>query len=253
MDEDEASAAEEGADEAGFLEVEVSEIVAAGHFFVQRRGDKGLSWATEQLAGMDVGATPELSELPAKGALICAKWCGDWYRAKVMGLTKVTPELTLVRVRFVDYGNVDALPLSELRAMDASLSRTSALATECKLACINCPCEEADFAEEAGVFFRELVWGKQLVAKVEYRESGVLQVTLFDQANSADLTINSAMLREGLGRVNSKLGKKPQVAELVTKLALDEAVGKKERLNLWQYGDAYDEDEAPEFGYKPRV
>jgi staphylococcal nuclease domain-containing protein 1 len=241
---------DDGAAEQGFMEVEVSEINAAGHFYVQRRGDKGLPWVTEQMAALDIASSPAPTEPSPKGTLLFAQWQGDWYRGKVLGLQKVADGV-LCRVLFIDYGNTDALPLDALRPMDPALSRTPALATECHLACVKCPGVEEDFGEEAVVFFRELVWGKQLVAKVEYREGATLYVTLFDQANTADLTINVAMLREGLGRVDTRT-KKQQLGDLLAKLTLEEAVGKKERLNMWQYGDCYDEDEAPEFGYRPR-
>lgn len=250
---DEDAAEEDTADDKGFLEVEVSEIMSGGHFYVQRRGDKGLEWVTEQLATMNVADTAAPTALPPKGTLVCAMWSGDWYRGKVIGLLKVD-ETTMCRVLFIDYGNVDVMALEQLRPMDASLSRMSPLATECYLAAVKCPADEDDYAEESAIFFRELSWGKQLVAKVEYREGAALHVTLFDSAGSADATINSAMLREGLGRVNRKLGaKQHMVSDLLAKLAIEENIGKKEHLNMWQYGDAFEEDEAPEFGFKPRT
>ena len=132
--------------------------------------------------------------------------------------------------------------LDQLRPIDAALERIEPLATENRLACVKCPGLDHDFGNDAGAFFRELVWGKPLVTKVEYREGKTQFVTLFEENASA--SANQAMLREGLARVNAK--HKDKKGKLIAQLQEDEAVGKKERLNMWQWGDAVDdEDEAP--------
>ena len=226
-----------------FEEVVVSEIVEAGHFYTQAKGEKGLEWVAKQLAGLELDSKSPLSELPGKGELVCATWQGDWYRAKIMGRTKADDGTPLARIHFIDYGNSDLATLEQLRSMDAALSSMEPLAKECKLACLKCPDAEHDFGEDAAGCFRQLVWGKELVAKVEYREGKTQFVTLFESSGSAGLSVNSAMLREGLARVNTRQ-RDSRLSELVTKLLADEQVGKKERLHMWQWGDAGDDDDA---------
>ena len=226
-----------------FEEVVVSEIVEAGHFYTQAKGEKGLEWVAKQLAGLELDSKSPLSELPGKGELVCATWQGDWYRAKIMGRTKADDGTPLARIHFIDYGNSDLATLEQLRSMDAALSSMEPLAKECKLACLKCPDAEHDFGEDAAGCFRQLVWGKDLVAKVEYREGKTQFVTLFESSGSAGLSVNSAMLREGLARVNTRQ-RDSRLSELVTKLLADEQVGKKERLHMWQWGDAGDDDDA---------
>ena len=245
---------EDAADEAAtvsdseFEEVVVAEIVEAGHFYTQAKGEKGLEWVAGQMAALDLESKSPPAELPAKGELVCANWQGDWYRAKILGKTKDDEGTPLARIHFIDYGNSDLAVLEQLRPIDAALSSMEPLAKECKLACLKCPDAEHDFGADAAGFFRELVWGKELVAKVEYREGKTQFVTLFDGSGSAGLSANSAMLREGLARVNTRQ-KDSRLSDLVTKLLADEQVGKKERLNMWQWGDAGDEeDEALDVG-----
>ena len=43
--------------------------------------------------------------------------------------------------------------------------------------------------------------------------------------------------------VNARQKKDSRLSELVTKLLADEQVGKKERLNMWQWGDAGNEED----------
>ena len=239
-EEEEEEEAAAGEDE--FMEVEVSEIVEAGHFFTHQRGQKGLEFVAEQLAALELESKTPPSDVPLKGSLVCAQWGGDWYRAKVLGRTKADDGTPLVRVQFIDYGNADVVVLDQLRPIDAALERIEPLATENRLACVKCPGLDHDFGNDAGAFFRELVWGKPLVTKVEYREGKTQFVTLFEENASA--SANQAMLREGLARVNAK--HKDKKGKLIAQLQEDEAVGKKERLNMWQWGDAVDdEDEAP--------
>lgn len=231
-----------------FEEVVVAEIVEAGHFYTQAKGEKGLEWVAKQLAGLELDSKSAPSELPAKGELVCASWQGDWYRAKVLGRTKADDGTPVCRIHFIDYGNTDLATLESMRPMDAALSSMEPLAKECKLACLKCPDAEHDFGADAAGFFRELVWGRELVAKVEYREGKTQFVTLFDGSGSAGLSANSAMLREGLARVNTRQ-RDSRLSELVTKLLADEEVGKKERLNMWQWGDAgQEEDEMLDVG-----
>ena len=239
-EEEEEQEAAAGEDE--FMEVEVSEIVEAGHFFTHQRGQKGLEFVAEQLAALELESKTPPSDVPLKGSLVCALWGGDWYRAKILGRTKADDGTPLVRVQFIDYGNADVVVLDQLRPIDAALERIEPLATENRLACVKCPGLDHDFGNDAGAFFRELVWGKPLVTKVEYREGKTQFVTLFEENASA--SANQAMLREGLARVNAK--HKDKKGKLIAQLQEDEAVGKKERLNMWQWGDAVDdEDEAP--------
>lgn len=246
-EEDEAGG-EAAVSDSEFEEVTVSDITEAGHFYTHAKGEKGLTWVGEQLAGLELEAKSPPAELPAKGDLVCASWQGDWYRAKVLGRTKDDAGTPLVRIHFIDYGNSDVAVLAQLRTMDSALSSMEPLAKECKLACLKCPDAEHDFGADAAGFFRELVWGKELVAKVEYREGKTQFVTLFDGSGSAGLSANSAMLREGLARVNTS-NKQGGLSDLVTKLQADEQVGKKERLNMWQWGDAGDEaDESLDVG-----
>jgi len=48
---------------------------------------------------------------------------GSWYRAKIIGL----PELRMVTVFYVDYGNSETLQWDQLRVLDKQLIKTPPL------------------------------------------------------------------------------------------------------------------------------
>ena len=222
--------------EEEFLEVSVVEICSAGHFFVQQSSDAStLAWVAEELAREELDSKDSPPSRPPRGALCCAKWCGDWYRAKV-----VKNEGEGLRVLFVDYGNQDVVPVETLRPMSDSLKSTPPVALECRLAGLACPELDSEYGEMAAHYFRDLTWGKTLVAKVEFRAKGSTWVSLFDQAATTTptemQTVSESLLVEGMARMGS-VPPTVKLPELMEKHAKDEATAKRNRAGMWRYGD----------------
>jgi len=216
-------------DEQEFIEVEVSEIVSAGHFFISRKGNANLAWIAEQLAGVE----PTPAEENKRNAIRLAKWQGDWYRCKVEKIAK-----GLANVLFIDYGNRDQVPVEGLCDISPALAELPATASECVLACLKCPEPDADLGEEAAFAFRDLVWQRSLVAEVHGKQHGVMQVLLLDPAT--EVTVNAALLKQGLARVDTKARK---MGPLIKQLLPEEKIGKESRMGVWMYGDPGDSDD----------
>lgn len=227
------------------IKVNVVEILDCTHFFVHLAGDaEKLEELEKRMAayGEAQQTKPDNTEFKPKIGEICgAKFSADglWYRAKV---DKRNPDGS-VEVLFVDYGNTDLVQLADIRPTDAAFpSGTSIppLAKEMKLAFLKAPKSENDdeMAFAAGAFMRDLVWGKTLSAKTNYQDMKVPAVTLSD---GTGVSVNSAILREGLASVNKRFAKRagPQVAAFQK----DEEIARAARLNIFQYGDCYDSDE----------
>ena len=107
-------------------------------------------------------------------------------------------------VFYIDYGNQEMVPLSQLRPLDPAVaSPVQGLATLCSLAHIRVPELEEDCGEEAAEFLSECVANKPLLMKVEERDTSggkvkgkgtgpVSIVTLIDPESSR--TIQSLMV-----------------------------------------------------------
>lgn len=109
-------------------------------------------------------------------------------------------------VFYIDYGNQEVVPYSQLRPIDSSVSSAPGLAQLCSLAYMKVPALEEDFGQEAAEFLSEhtLNSSKEFRAKVEERDTSggkvkgqgtgpTLVVTLV--AVDAEISINAAMLQ----------------------------------------------------------
>lgn len=107
---------------------------------------------------------------------------------------------------YIDYGNQEVVPYSNLRPMDPSLSVAPGLAQLCSLAYIKVPGLEDEYGPEAAEFLSENTLGssKEFRAKVEEKDTSggkvkgqgtgtILVVTLV--AVDAEISINALMLQ----------------------------------------------------------
>lgn len=109
-------------------------------------------------------------------------------------------------VFYLDYGNQEVVPYSQLRPLDPSVSSAPSLAQLCSLAYVKIPSLDEDFGQEAAEYLSEhtLNSSKEFRAKVEERDTSggkvkgqgtgtTLIVTLV--AVDAEISINAAMLQ----------------------------------------------------------
>ena len=143
------------------------------------------------------------------------------------------------RVFFLDYGNHDMLGGDKLRPLPAELAKIPALAHHGTLAAISAPKSE-EYRENAALAFNDMVWGQELLAKVELVDfNKVLHLTLHHQ--SSPVSINKQLLRDGYARVAARPAGK--LRELVGELREHEEFAKQNHYNVWEYGDVSDEEE----------
>lgn len=91
----------------------------------------------------------------------CAQFSEDnqWYRAVVE--EKSGDDVT---VRFIDYGNIETLPISRTKALDSSFFQEPPLAIKCSLYGVQ-PSPGQTWSDKAGTFFEEFTSEKELDAK----------------------------------------------------------------------------------------
>jgi staphylococcal nuclease domain-containing protein 1 len=198
-------------------------------------------------------APNSLTSAPRAGDIVAARFSADgaWYRARVK---RVDREGKRADVLYVDYGNGETLPWSELRPLGAGATAaaefgTQALrpqAVDADLSFVRLP-DNAEYALDAVEWLARRTDGRQLVAAVDAEESGgVLCVTLFDaeeDSKGAEDSVNAEMVREGWAMVPRKLkGWERGEAGLVKILGEREKEAKDERLGMWEYGDISADD-----------
>ncbi|KAG5019520.1 hypothetical protein JHK87_015375 [Glycine soja] len=246
------------------LKVIVTEVLGGGKFYVQTVGDQKIASIQQQLASLNLKDAPVLGAFnPKKGDIVLCYFHADksWYRAMVVNTPRgpVESPNDLFEVFYVDYGNQEVVPYSQLRPVDPSVSAAPGLAQLCSLAYIKIPNLEEDFGQEAAEYLSELTLnsGKEFRAKVEEKDTSggkvkgqgtgaILAVTLV--AVDAEISVNAAMLQEGLARTEKRNRwdrKDRQTALDNLENFQDEA--KTSRRGMWQYGDIQsdDEDTAP--------
>lgn len=107
-------------------------------------------------------------------------------------------------VFYIDYGNQEFVPYSQLRPLDSSVSATPGLAQLCSLAYLKVPTLTQDHGEEAAEFLTEYTLSKEFSAIIEDRDltggkvkgqgtGPVFLVTLV--AANEEISINAAMLQ----------------------------------------------------------
>ncbi|RUS16817.1 hypothetical protein BC937DRAFT_90763 [Endogone sp. FLAS-F59071] len=242
-----------------YVDVVVTEIVDGGRFYVQIVNEDvhKLEKLMEDFSIHHSGASHSTDFRPKTNEVISAKFTADerWYRAKVR---KHLPEQKSVEVVYVDYGNSEVIPLTRVRPLPPNFTQLPHQASEAVLSFLKVPAREVrcnvldtaglvdvDYGNEAYERLQELTQDKQLVANIDYRESNVLSLTLYDPAQSQtpEASINADMVREGLATVNTKVWYARGNQATIKKLQEALEAAKSDRLGMFEYGDITADDD----------
>ncbi|KAI5084373.1 hypothetical protein GOP47_0000542 [Adiantum capillus-veneris] len=244
------------------LKVKVTEVLGGGKFYAQVTNDARVSSLQMQLEGLRVKekALPPVNFEPKKGEIVMAEFSADgsWNRAMVVNAPWQSASKDGYEVFYIDYGNQEKVPLSKLRPLDSSISfGTPGLALLLNLAYVRIPELEEDYGQEGAEYLSSMIGDKVFMAKVMEKDTSggkvkgqgtgtKLSVFLYDVEPGK--SINSLMLQAGYARVVKKNRWDPkEKQEELEKLAEFQETARKQRLNIWQYGDieSDEEDTAP--------
>ncbi|XP_004292750.1 PREDICTED: staphylococcal nuclease domain-containing protein 1-like [Fragaria vesca subsp. vesca] len=192
--------------------VVITEVLDSGKFYVQTVGDEKSASIQQQLASLNLEEAPSVGDAfnPKKGDIVLAQFSVDnsWNRVRIVNVRKDNFE-----VFYIDYGNQEVVPYSELRPLNSSLAAAPGLAQLCSLAHVKVPSLEEEFGQEAGEYLSECILDKEFTAEIEGRDiSGgkfakgrgtgpALMVTLVASDNVD--SINAVVLRNGLAILDS--------------------------------------------------
>lgn len=205
------NAAAAGGARRDLVKVQVTELVDAGCFFVQvlSAEKEALDALMHRLEGLNLDAAPPAP--PTIGQLALGKFSedGKWYRVVVNG-TGAAPGT--FKVTYIDYGNSEEIPAAHIRSADDSCRALAAQAVECNLAYLHTPALNEDCGREAAEYLKELIWGKPMMANIEYRDGNRMFVSIGDPVTHVH--VNASLVRAGLARVLRKRGDQKLVAKL---------------------------------------
>ncbi|KFP88300.1 Tudor domain-containing protein 1, partial [Apaloderma vittatum] len=138
---------------------------------------------------------------PAVGSLCCAQFTEDnlWYRGVV---TACVSEDTVL-VGYIDYGNLEALPLTRLQPMIPRLMDLPAQAIRCALAGVK-PAEGA-WTSKAISFMNQLVKDKVLTVQVVDKEDYRSVVELVDASVTPVINVSSCLIEKGYATEESQV------------------------------------------------
>ncbi|CAH2323151.1 tudor domain-containing 1 isoform X1 [Pelobates cultripes] len=132
--------------------------------------------------------------VPAVGDMCSAQFTEDdrWYRASILKYTSHDSVL----VGYVDYGNVEILPVSRLRPILPSMMMLPLQAIKCRLAGVKPPSEK--WSKEATAAMMTLVANKIITVKVVAQSEFSLIVDLIDVSVNPELLISNYLIKAGM-------------------------------------------------------
>jgi staphylococcal nuclease domain-containing protein 1 len=160
-------------------------------------------------------------------------------------------------ISYVDFGNNETIPFNRIRPLDAKFTTLAPQAIEGRLAFTKIPNLEHDDGQEAFNHLKDLTENRSLQCLFLGKLDGqgeVEDLVLIDSADPSIGSVQERMIRDGWAVVDKETKKRHQVAmnektpknafisafDLVAVLLDAQEEARKERLNIWRYGD-YDD------------
>lgn len=245
-----------------FYDIEVTDIEENGMIsFHKIDAESASKFATFKKAFHDfhlqpASATQSSSDLPfnltkppKRGELVSAKFSenGKYYRGRIVGYDKVSREF---EVKHIDFGNIDRVSLSSLRALPSkfSIQLYPAFAHTCVLQNLRLPpSKPTDYLTEALNTLEDLTFDRKLVISTLplHDSSAEVSAILYDADESLkdpSYTINKKLVSEGCA-VFDKAKYPPLLKDYVLSLLSAQESARSKHIGCWEFGDVMFEDE----------
>jgi staphylococcal nuclease domain-containing protein 1 len=234
-----------------YRDIVVTNIDANGRLKIQEVG-KGTA-ALETLMSefkkfhLDSKNNVPVKENPKAGDYVAAKFSADgqWYRARIRSNDRAAK---VAEVVYIDYGNTERVPWSQLRALDQAqftTQRLKAQAIDAALSFVQLPAAP-DYLNDAIGFLYDATEGKRLVGSFDYVDpkEGLSYITIFDPKAEGSDTVTQSVNRDVILGGHAMVPRKLKAWErsrafepILKNLREGEAKAKEDRLGMWEYGD----------------
>ncbi|GMS83623.1 hypothetical protein PENTCL1PPCAC_5798 [Pristionchus entomophagus] len=167
-----------------------------------------------------------------RGEMVAAKFSADkqWYRAKVESV-----KAGLADVLYVDFGNRETISTSDIAVLPSTLVGVPASAKDYYLALTTVPSDE-DYAGFAiGALQRLLGSAAFAEVNVEYSLGGAQYAQVIVEINGERVDVGKTLIEEGFALADKR--REQRLQKLVTAYGDAEKKAKKERANIWEFGD----------------
>ena len=234
-----------------YREIVISNIDSNGKMKIQEIGKGTAALETMMTEFKKFHIDPKnkdtIKDAPKAGDFVASKFTedGQWYRARIRSNDRTAK---VAEVLYIDYGNAEKKPWSELRPLNQpqfTTQKLKAQATDAALSFVQLPVAP-DYFNEARMFIADVTGGKELIASFDYVDTkeGISYVTIYETKGSKlpgpTESINREVVAGGHGMVPKKLKawERSKAFEPILKnLQETEAEAKKNRAGMWEYGD----------------
>ncbi|ERT00206.1 hypothetical protein HMPREF1624_03577 [Sporothrix schenckii ATCC 58251] len=231
-----------------YRDIVVTNIDANGRLKIQEigKGTAALETLTSEFRKFHLDSKNNVSigTSPKAGDFVSAKFSedGQWYRAKIRSNDRTAK---VAEVVYIDYGNSEKIPWSQLRPLDQTkfgIQRLKSQATDAVLSFVQLP-TGSDYFRDAVNFIADCT-AEPLVGSYDFVDAkeGLSYITIYDPKTGSDrnASLNREVLLNGHGLVPRKLKtwERSSVFEPTLK-ALREAEkeAKENKYGMWEYGD----------------
>lgn len=181
---------------------------------------------------------------PTRNEIVAARFSEDkqWYRAKVEKV--ISPQE--IEILYIDYGNREKVKSRDLAKLSPKFASPDPCAKEYALAFIEVSTHDEDWVKEARRAFVESTLGKVLL-RVEYKDpiSNLEAISLVDDQSKTD--VGKKLVEEGL--LITQRRRERKLMRTINEYLQAEKTARRNRTNMWQYGD-FTKDDAKEFGHR---
>jgi len=227
-----------------YKKIIVTDVIEGGKFWAQHIDNATAFEQMQTSLRTELVENPPLpgSLTPRKGDTVASLFSMDdqWYRARIEKVVS----LEKIYVLYIDYGNREVVSSTKLAHLPPKFVGFPAQACQYNLGCIRTP-EDEDIVHDLTNAFANEAINNEFSLNIEYKLNGEDFVSLTNPETKADMA--RTLLSKGVCLVERRREKKLQ--KLMSDYLNAQESARKNRLNLWRYGD-FTEDDAPEFGAK---
>ena len=181
--------------EPGYKDITIETIVTPGEFYSRLNENEEILKVFMDHINNEYGSlAPDalLLTTPAEGMICAAKFSGDWYRAKILSVTRQA-----IHVQYIDYGHSQTVLREEVKQLIPSHAKLPAQAVRCSLAGV-APAS-GTWSEESSQIFEEIVGDMSSVgAFTECGRDGTYLIEVIQTIPGGQILVHEELLKRGV-------------------------------------------------------